>query len=265
MSHLEQAARAAQENQQTQQQNIVAYVQACAPELQRALPRGMSSDRIARIALTAVRNSPALAACTRDSFAGALLTASALGLEPNTPAGEAYLVPYKNECRLIIGYQGLIKLYHQHPLAHTLDAQPVYESDEFDYRLGTDPYLSHKPRLHARPATAQPVAYYALAQLANGATLFEVLSATDVDAVRQAQRGRTSDTNRPPDPQHWMERKTVLRQLFKRLPKSVEATWASIADEEKGSRLYQIVPEIQASLEAGPGRELPAPEGDPSK
>ena len=43
--------------------------------------RGMDADRIARLVLTEIRKTPQLAECTQQSFAGALLTASALGLE----------------------------------------------------------------------------------------------------------------------------------------------------------------------------------------
>jgi putative phage-type endonuclease len=102
------------------------------------------ADRIARLALTVVRQDPKLAECSPESFAGALLTASALGLEPGVN-GEAYLVPTRRECTLIVGYQGYAKLFWQHPLAKHLDAQAVHANDEFDYAYGLEPYLTHKP------------------------------------------------------------------------------------------------------------------------
>ena len=91
------------------QPNLIAVVQRMIPEIRRALPHHLDADRIARLALTVLRkdamrtdSGPRLADCTPDSFAGALLTSSALGLEPGVN-GEAYLVPYGRECTFFDG------------------------------------------------------------------------------------------------------------------------------------------------------------------
>jgi recombination protein RecT len=201
------------------------------PQLQRALPRGMDADRIARLALTAVRKDKALAKCDPMSFAGALLTASALGLEPGVN-GEAWLVAYGRECTFIPGYQGLAKLFYQHPLARHLECEVVYERDDFDYAKGTDPYLRHKPALGDR---GQVVAYYAAASLSTGAKAFVVLTPDEVKALRG---GKVGPSGKIADPMRWMERKTVLRQLFKLLPKSTTLQTALDADEKTGRELY---------------------------
>ncbi|NKV63713.1 hypothetical protein GS924_06770 [Rhodococcus hoagii] len=57
------------------------------PELQRALPKHMDPDRMARIALTVLRQTPKLNECKPESFLGALMTAAQVGLEPG-PLGE---------------------------------------------------------------------------------------------------------------------------------------------------------------------------------
>jgi recombination protein RecT len=197
-----------------------------------ALPAHLDAGRIARLALTAVRTTPKLAQCTPESFAGSLLESAALGLEPNVE-GESYLVPYKGECTLIVGYKGYTKLYWQHPLARHLDAQAVREADEFDYAYGLDPYLRHKP---GRGDRGPIVDYYAVAQLATGARMFVVLSPEEVRALR---RGKTGPSGDIPDPQGWMERKTVLRQLFKLTPKSRTLARAIESDEVGGHALRQ--------------------------
>jgi recombination protein RecT len=220
------------------------------PEIQRALPRGLDADRVARLALTAVRKDSKLAECAPESFAGALLTAAALGLEPNLN-GEAYLVAYKRECTLIVGYQGYAKLFFQHPLARHLDAQAVHERDHFDYAYGLDPYLTHKP---ARGDRGPVTDYYAVAALSTGAKLFVVLSAAEVKALRG---GKVGTSGQIADPQHWMERKTVLRQLLKLLPKSTALQQAMDADERPGVELHRDrVVEAQAQ---------PAIEGQPAE
>lgn len=216
------------------------FLQRIQPEIARALPRGMDADRIARIALTLVRQSEmqaqkenrttSLARCTHESVAGALLTASALGLEPGIN-GEAYLVPYKTECTLIVGYQGLVKLFWQHPLAKYLDAQAVYERDQFDYELGRSQFIMHRP---ARGDRGEIVAYWAAAELTSGAFQFQVLTPDEVQALRG---GRVGPSGSIADPQRWMERKTVLRQLLKLMPKSVTLSTALVVDEQRGSTL----------------------------
>lgn len=212
-------------------------------EIARALPKHMDADRMARLALTVVRRTPKLAECTPASFAGALLTASALGLEPGVN-DEVYLVPYGRECQLIIGFKGMTKLFYQHPMAKHIDAQVVYEHDEFDYQYGTNPYLAHKPARGDRGAVE---CYYAVASLSNGATAFVVLSPEDVKALRQGKVG-PDPRFKAGDPMHWMERKTAIRQLVKILPKSTTLAAAAEADERTGTDLRRNpVAEIEAT------------------
>jgi len=222
-------------------QTIAGYIKSLTPEIARALPKGMSADRVARLALTVVRQSDlqarktgkpqmSLVNCSPQSFAGALLTAAALGLEPGVN-GEAYLVPYKRECTLIIGYQGYAKLFYQHPLARHIAAHVVYENDEFDYAYGLEPFLHHKP---ARGDRGKVIYYYAAASLSTGAGDFVVLTPEEVKKLRGGKVGTSGDVD---DPQRWMERKTAMRQLVKTLPRSASLSAAVAYDEQDGSSL----------------------------
>lgn len=221
------------------QPSIAQFIERMRPEIERAIPKHLDADRMARLALTVVRQTPDLARCTQASVGGALMTATALGLEPGVN-GEAYLVPYKiskgplaggYECQLIIGYQGMAKLFWQHPMASYLDAQAVYENDYFDYEYGLEPFLKHKPAIGER---GEVVAYYAVAKLTTGASSFVVLSPEQVKALRQGKVGPKGDIK---DPERWMERKTVLRQLVKLLPRSTQMNHALVADERSGTEL----------------------------
>lgn len=222
--------------EQQQAQTIGSMIQALRPEMARALPKGMDPDRVARLALTVLRQTPKLALSTPQSFAGALLTTSALGLEPGVN-GEAYLVPYEDrrkgiiECQLIVGYQGYAKLFWQNPLARHLDAQAVYENDEFDYGYGTEPFLRHKP---ARSERGQIIYYYAVATLSTGGSSFVVLTPDEVKRLRNGKVGASGNID---DPMKWMERKTALRQLIKTLPRSTQLNHALTVDEQFGTSL----------------------------
>jgi recombination protein RecT len=218
---------------------VAAFIKRLQPEIARALPKHLDGDRMARLALTLVRQSvrdsqpgKSLADCSPESFAGALLTSAALGLEPGINQ-EAYLVPYKGECTLIVGYQGYAKLFWQHPLAKHLDAHAVHENDEFDYAYGLAQYLRHRP---AKGDRGKVTHYYAVAELSTGASAFVVLSAEEVKALRG---GKVGPSGQIKDPMRWMERKTALRQLIKLLPKSTSLVQAMAVDEQKGSTLVE--------------------------
>lgn len=221
-------------------QTIAQFIEAMKGEMARALPKHMSPDRLARIALTEVRRTPRLAQCTQPSFGGALMTCAQLGLEPGV-TGEAYLIPRKNgrlsrnagrdvyEVQLTIGYQGMAKLFWQSPLAKSLDAQAVYEHDDFEYEYGLNPLLRHRPSLRDR---GDAIAYYSVATMTNGGFAFVVLSRSDVEKIRIRSKAGTGDADSP-----WktdydeMAKKTCLRRMFKLLPKSPELARALSQDE----------------------------------
>lgn len=236
------------------QSAINGYLQRLTPAIATVLPKHLSAERVTRIAYTLVRKDPKLADCAAESFAGALLTASALGLEPGVN-GEAFLVPYNGECTLIIGYQGLAKLFWQHPMAAHLDAQAVHENDAFDYSYGLNPSLTHKPAVGDRGKKI--VAYYAVASLTSGAKAFVVLTPEECKKLRGGKEG---PSGKIPDPMHWMERKTALRQLFKLVPKSPMLARALAADDRPGSELRQ---ELDRPLPAGALEAAPPAGVDP--
>lgn len=199
------------------------------PEIARALPKHMDPDRIARIAITLIGGNPQLAACTSESFLGALMTASQLGLEPG-PLGEAYLVPYGNKVTFIPGYKGLIKLAWQSEQLKHIDAHEVYEGDDFDYAYGLEPFLRHKP---TRGQRGKVTDVYAVATFLNGGSAFVVMGVDDVEAIRK----RSKASKNGPWVTDWnqMAKKTALRQLAKFLPMSTELRKFATAAHLDGS------------------------------
>ena len=230
------------------QRNQAAYIEKLGPSLRKVMGDERQTERLIRIAIAAARGSEKMQRATALSLAGSLMTASVLGLEPNTPAGECYLVPYENkkagrgqdgqfpvEAQLIVGYQGYVKLYRQHPMAGDIFAEAVYPEDDFEWARGTSPFIDHRPHPEKRAADSAPTHYYAVAILANGAKPFVVLTADEVKELRKGKVGSSGDIA---DPQRWMERKTALRQLTKMLPKSTRLAMAAQVDESVGTELY---------------------------
>ena len=216
------------------------------PELERVLPKHLTADRMARIALTALRTNEKLANCDPLSFAAAMLNASALGLEPNTPLGLAYLVPYKGQCTLQIGYQGMLELARRSGLVASIHATAVYEDDEFSFTRGTSPSIHHIPNLDS-PRYGEDAAIthvYCVVHLKEGGSMpiFEALTRKQVEQRRaRGQGGPAWRTD-------WgaMALKTAVRAVFRWCPKSGEMARA-IAVEESHERGTAYAPELAAS------------------
>ncbi len=80
-----------------QDNSIKGLIQRMEPQIAKALPKALEPERFTRIVLTAISSNPKLQECTPQSFLGAMMQAAQLGLEPNTPLGQSYLIPYKNK------------------------------------------------------------------------------------------------------------------------------------------------------------------------
>src|SRR5690606_162224 len=109
------------------------------------LPKHVEPDRFARLVLTAIRATPELMACfeTQQGQTSVLLSAmqaAAIGVEPNTPTQEAWLLPRRNkgvwECQLSIGYRGMLKLARRSGTIKTIFAEVVRERDHFHWSRG---------------------------------------------------------------------------------------------------------------------------------
>ena len=163
----------------TKSMTIPDMVKALEPEIKRALPSVLTPERFTRMALSALNNTPRLKECTPMSFIAALMNAAQLGLEPNTPLGQAYLIPYKNkgtlECQFQLGYKGMIDLAYRNDRMQSIEAHTIYENDEFYYELGLDARLKHIPTWDDRGDIR---GFYAIFKLDNGGYSFEVMGKT---------------------------------------------------------------------------------------
>lgn len=194
-----------------------------------ALPRHITPERFARVALTALRSTPKLDQCTPTSFLGALMTAAQLGLEPNTPLGHAYLIPFRNtekrttECTFILGYKGIIDLARRNGVA--VNARTVYEGDEFECDYGLAETIVHKPTLGDRGPV---IAYYGVARW-DGGHMVDMATPVDIEA----RKARSKAASKGPWVSDYdaMARKTVVRMMAPYLPLSIEMATAVASDE----------------------------------
>lgn len=210
-----------------------------------ALPKHMTADRLARIALTEVRKTPALAQCDQASFLGAIMQCAQLGLEPGGALGHAYLLPFQNrkkgitEVQFIVGYRGMIDLSRRSGQILSLEARAVYMADKFHVSLGLNPDLTHEPNWDIEDRGSLRFVY-AVAKLKDGGTQFEVMSRAEIERVRS--KSRAGDSGPWVDNFEEMAKKTVIRRLFKYLPVSIEIAGAVEQDERVDFDLSQDNP-----------------------
>lgn len=119
------------------------YMNKYKSQLEMALPKHLTVDRMMRLSLTAFSQNPNLQKCSSKSIFSSIIIASQLGLEPGIN-GQGYLVPYSGTCTFIPGWKGLVDLAQRGGRASVWTGA-VYEGDEFDYMLGDAPYCRHKP------------------------------------------------------------------------------------------------------------------------
>jgi len=205
---------------------VRAQLKALDGAIARAVPTGMSPQRFQRVVLTELSKNPKLERCASKTVLGAVMTAAQLGLEFG-PLGQAYLVPYKDVCTLIVGYRGYIDLARRSGQLRSIVARPVHANDMFDFEYGTDERLRHRP---ADGDRGPIVRYYGVALLADGGQVIHVMSLADIAKYRA--RSKASD-NGPwiTDPEA-MSAKTVIRRMVPWLPMSVEAAQAIETDEQ---------------------------------
>lgn len=235
------------ETKLTKSMSIADLIKAMQPEIKKALPEVITPERFTRMALSALNNTPKLAECDQMSFLAALMNAAQLGLEPNTPLGQAYLIPYKNkgrlECQFQIGYKGLIDLSYRNPLVQTIQAQAVYENDEFEYELGLDSKLVHRPVLRDR---GEIILFYGLFKLTNGGYGFEVMSREDMDTYAK-EYSKAFDSSYSPWKSNYigMAKKTVIKQALKYAPLKSDFRRALSTDETIKMELAPDMGEVQ--------------------
>jgi recombination protein RecT len=208
-------------------------------ELGRALPSHMNAERLVRIALTTLRLNPKLYQCEPRSFLGALFQCAQLGLEPNIE-GQAYIIPYNTRGVLVaqfqVGYKGYVELFFRHQNAVSLSMEKVCRNDQFTYNLGSGEVSHVLPDFDKD--RGEVIAYYAAATMKNGGRAVKVMSKKEVEAFAKRfskcwDRQANNFMAGTPWKEHFdaMAMKTVLKQLMKLVPRSIEIQKAIAMDE----------------------------------
>lgn len=203
----------------------------------------LTPDRMVRLVCAAASRDEQLAKCSPMSILRSLAQAASMGLEPFDGRNEVHLVPRWNkkgnggrgclEATCLIGYPGLIRLAMDTGKVNYMDAQVVHEKDEFDYGLGDEPFVKHKPSL-SKDRGAK-IAVYAIAKMVTGEKKVEIIPWHEIEAIRDRSVDKDKFSPWKSD-EGEMGRKTGIRRLSKYVPKSAALARAL---------------EVQAKTEAG--------------
>jgi recombination protein RecT len=222
-------------------------------QIEAALPRHITPERMSRIALTALRKTPKLYQTTLESFFGAIITASQLGLEPGVN-GQCYIIPYGQEATFVPGWRGWMDLVSRTGRANAWTGA-VYEQDEFDYEYGTKPFIHHKPgKWTGNPKALEFV--YAVGSI-NGIES-PTIEVWPIERV-WTQRDRNNKCKNKTDHYSYAHpemyaRKLPLLQVIKYLPSSVEILAASSLEisGSEGRQHLTIEGSLAKNFDGGP-------------
>jgi recombination protein RecT len=193
---------------------------------------GITPSQFTQVVLSEIKKNDKLLQAFIDnpsSMFASILAGAEVGLIPSDMLGEFYLIPrnmkqsdgkYKQTITPLIGYKGLMNILLRSGDITRIHTEVVYEGDEFTPIYGLEPNIVHKPNFEV-PRTADKIRYaYAVAKSKSGEYQFAVMTRSEIEAVKNLSKYPNElYFNDKMGINRWMERKVVLVQLAKMLPK----------------------------------------------
>ena len=240
-------------------------------EFQAALPSQIPVERFARTIVTAVQMEPKLLAADRRSLVAACMKAAQDGLLlDGREAGLSLYNDRASNCQTVAYMpmvNGILKKIRQSGEISSIRAHVVYEGDEFDFELGDDESIFHKPNLAKQ---GDPIAAYAIAKFKDGDIQREVMSLTEIEKIRAKATG----IGKACWASSWgeMAKKTVIRRLSKRLPTSndlgadrdtIDTVVPASVEEMTSPSLQPAITVEDLNHQIAAAQESPTPEPEP--
>lgn len=182
----------------------------------------MTPAQFKQIVINELKRSPKLQESfikNPQSLFASILHCAEMGLNPSQMVGEFFFIPYKDSITPILGYKGLITLLMRSSKVKKIWSEVVYEDDDFEYELGLEPKLLHTPNHLAVRNSKNIKCIYACAKIENE-VIFKVMFKNEIqNIINMSKVPNDLFFNDNKDPEQWMAKKTVLKQLAKLMPK----------------------------------------------
>ena len=201
-----------------------------AEQVAKAAPTYLTPERLIRVAETTMKRTPELENCTQATLFRCILDCASAGIEPD--GQHAYLIPFKNECTLIISYKGLLALARRNGVNAT--SKVVRENDLFEVIEddGTGSTQVKHQVDYTKPR-GDLVCVYSRAKWSQDGFDFldyEVMTRDECEAIRKRSKAGQSGPWKTDFDE--MCRKTVIRRHSKRWPLSPEVQHSLEKDDD---------------------------------
>lgn len=194
----------------------------------------------------------------------AIYNVALTGLSLNPVLKHGYILPRKGKLIFEPSYMGMTEILTQAGTIIQMQSSVVCAGDFIEIQMGDTQAITH--RIDINQKRGEIIGAYAIATLPNGQKQHEIMTREEIDSIRKrSQGGQAWDTDFAE-----MARKTVVRRIFKHLPKTALSSAAENAfkvfDENneldhKSEPVNTVTGEIRAArLEAQNAPETPEPE-----
>jgi recombination protein RecT len=182
----------------------------------------MTPAQFKQIVINELKRSPKLQEAfvkNPASLFASILHCAEMGLNPSQMVGEFFFIPYRDSITPILGYKGLLTLLMRSSKVKKIWSEVVYEDDDFEYELGLEPKLLHTPNHNSVRNSKNIKCIYACAKL-DDEVVFKVMFKSEIqNIINMSKVPNELFFNDKKDPEQWMAKKTVLKQLAKLMPK----------------------------------------------
>ena len=182
----------------------------------------MTPAQFKQIVINELKRSPKLQEAfvkNPASLFASILHCAEMGLNPSQMVGEFFFIPYKDSITPILGYKGLLTLLMRSNKVKKIWSEVVYEDDDFEYELGLEPKLLHTPNHQSIRNSKNIKCIYACAKI-DDEVVFKVMFKSEIqNIINMSKFPNELFFNDKKDPEQWMAKKTVLKQLAKLMPK----------------------------------------------
>lgn len=156
-----------------------------------------------------------------DDLVNALKNVALTGSTLNPVLKQGYLVPFKGKISFMPSYMGLVDVLNRSGLVRKIEAHPVFDGDEFSVTFGTAEQLIHKPNPWGIRDKDHLKGCYYYIELADGTTMWDTMSAAEIEDVRRRSPSVAKGKASPWDTDYIeMAKKTLIRRAFKAVPKT---------------------------------------------